>query len=479
MSYQDFFERVTGFLPYPWQERFSGWSGKSVAVVSAPTGAGKESGAIVPWLYSHGMGVPSTTRLAYALPTRSLVDQVYENTQKVVEASGLSIQVYCLKGGKVEHGFEQDLTQFAIVIGTQDQLLSRTLNRGFGVSWGQKPLHCAALTNDCRWVLDEIQLTGVGYCTLVQLYKHWQNFGTFGDTQLCLMSATFDDRPLRGLEVERFELTEQDLANPVLAVKVTRPKPVSHQEVASVEEIAALVEAQHTPGNLSLVVLNTVARARELGKSLAELNPLVIHSRFLGFDRERLQKEINGFKGVIVATQVVEAGVDLDADLLITELCPWSSFVQRCGRCGRKRTGNSVQIYWLDYTQGWKPNPYADTDCEDTRNRLLKLTDASLHTLSQIPLPDLKLPRYPLTNRDVETFFCTHYKNRDNQYTVSQYVRDPDTFTVSVVWSDEPPQRLPHQKFVCPVPTRELKTFCQSCGITPLVWGDDAWEAKI
>jgi CRISPR-associated endonuclease/helicase Cas3 len=479
MNYQNFFEQVTSFLPYPWQERFSVWSGKSVAVVSAPKGAGKESGAIIPWLYSHKAGVPSTTRLAYALPTRSLVDQVYENTQKVVKASGLPIQVYCLKGGKVEHGFEQDLTQLAILIGTQDQLLSRALNRGFGVSWGQKPLHCAALTNDCRWVLDEIQLTGVGYGTLVQLYRHWQDRGTFGNTQLCLMSATFDDRPLAGLEVEHFELTEKDFANPALAAKVTRPKPVFQHEVESVRDIAALVKAQHTSGSLSLVVLNTVARVRELGSLLAELNPLVIHSRFLGFDRERLQKEINGFKGVIVATQVVEAGVDLDADLLITELCPWSSFVQRCGRCGRKRTDNPVQIHWLDYTRDWKPNPYSDADCEDTRNRLLKLTDASLHTLSQIPLPDLKLPRYPLTNRDVETFFCTHYKNRNNQYTVSQYVRDPDTFTASVVWSVEPPQRLPHQKFVCPVPTGELKTFCQSCVIIPLVWGEDAWEARI
>jgi CRISPR-associated endonuclease/helicase Cas3 len=141
MNYKDFFKRITGFYPYPWQERFSSWDGKVVAVVCAPTGAGKESGAIIPWLYSHAMGEPSTTRLIYVLPTRSLVDQVHENTQKVVEASGLPIKVYCLKGGKVEHGFEQDMMQPAILIGTQDQLLSRALNRGFGVSWGQRPLH--------------------------------------------------------------------------------------------------------------------------------------------------------------------------------------------------------------------------------------------------------------------------------------------------------------------------------------------------
>ena len=479
MNYKDFFKRITGFYPYPWQERFSSWDGKVVAVVCAPTGAGKESGAIIPWLYSHAMGEPSTTRLIYVLPTRSLVDQVHENTQKVVEASGLPIKVYCLKGGKVEHGFEQDMMQPAILIGTQDQLLSRALNRGFGVSWGQRPLHCAAVTNDCRWVLDEIQLTGVAYSTLVQLYKHWQDLGTFGNVQLCLMSATFDDQPLKGLDVERFELNQTDFANKELNAKVTRPKPVFRADVKSLEDVVALIKAKHTPGTLSLVVVNTVERVQEIGRQLAELEPLVIHSRFLGIDREALQKKLKGYFGVIIATQVVEAGVDLDADLLITELCPWSSFVQRCGRCGRKRTDNTVEIHWLDYQQHWKAIPYSERECLDTQSRLLELSDASLHQLSLIPQPNLDLPSYLLTKRNVETLFRTHPKNRDTQYTVSQYVRDPSSFTVSVVWSIEPPKRQPHQRYVCPVPTKQLTDFCQSYSVTPLVWDEDVWEKNL
>lgn len=478
MTYRDFFKQVTGFHPYPWQERFSRWDGEAAAIVSAPTGAGKEAGAIVPWLYSHSMGIASTTRLAYTLPTRSLVNQVYENTQAVVQASGLPINVYCLKGGFLEHGFEQDLSQPAILIGTQDQLLSRALNRGFGVSWGQRPLHFAALTNDCRWVLDEIQLTGVGYRTLVQLYKHWRNLGTFGKCQLCLMSATFDDGPLKDLAVERFALNEDDLTHSVLAPKVTRPKPVFRAQVKDIQEVAELVKAKHKRGHLSLVVVNTVAWARELGQQLAEQEPLVIHSRFLGFDREKLQQKLKHHHGIIVATQVVEAGVDLDADLLITELCPWSSWVQRCGRCGRKRTNNEVEVYWLDYQYNWQPLPYSKAECEEARKRLLNLSDASLYALAQIPLPKLQVPGYPLNQQELHNFFRTHYLNRDNYHTVSQYVRDPENSTVSVAWSLEPPKRLPHQRFVCPVPSKELVAFCQSSGVVPLVWGEDGWESK-
>jgi CRISPR-associated endonuclease/helicase Cas3 len=160
-------------------------------------------------------------------------------------------------------------------------------------------------------------------------------------------------------DVERFELNQTDFANKELNAKVTRPKPVFRADVKSLEDVVALIKAKHTPGTLSLVVVNTVERVQEIGRQLAELEPLVIHSRFLGIDREALQKKLKGYFGVIIATQVVEAGVDLDADLLITELCPWSSFVQRCGRCGRKRTDNTVEIHWLDYQQHWKAIPYS------------------------------------------------------------------------------------------------------------------------
>lgn len=476
MTYQDFFRQCTGFSPYPWQARLADWDGKTVAAVSAPTGAGKEFGVIVPWLYSYKTRNFSTTRLVYALPTRSLVDQVYSNTRRIVEASELPIKVYCLKGGFIEQGFEQDLTESSILIGTQDQLLSRALNRGFGVSWGQRPLHCAALTNDCRWVLDEIQLTGVAYKTLVQLYQLWRNLETFGEMQLCLMSATFDDRPLKKLPVERFELSHDDLAHPVLASRVKRSKPVFHAPVQDVKEVADLVRAKHNSDRLTLVVVNTVARAREIGKLMADFNPLVIHSRFLGFDRERMQERLKNYQGIIIATQVVEAGVDLDADLLITELCPWSSFVQRCGRCGRKRTDNNVQIYWLDYQADWKSIPYSKEECEDTCSRLLQLSDASLDTLSRIPLPGLDLPGYLLTKREIERFFCTHPKNRDNPVTAVEYVRDPSSFTVSVVWSPGQPKRAPHQRYLCPVPTKELIDFCKATGTLPHVWGEDDWE---
>ena len=47
-----------------------------------------------------------------------------------------------------------------VIVGTQDQLLSRALNRGYSMSRFRWPVHFGLLDNDCLWVMDEIQLMG-------------------------------------------------------------------------------------------------------------------------------------------------------------------------------------------------------------------------------------------------------------------------------------------------------------------------------
>ena len=65
----------------------------------------------------------------------------------------------------------------------------------------------------------------------------------------------------------------------------------------------------------------------------------LLHSRFRGRERTELVQRISEPPGeaghIIVATQVVEAGIDLNAAVLVTEAAPWPSVVQRAGRCNR------------------------------------------------------------------------------------------------------------------------------------------------
>src|SRR6201999_2234728 len=77
-----------------------------------------------------------------------------------------------------------------------------------------------------------------------------------------------------------------------------------------------------------------------------------IHSRFRLLEREKLSVKIKepGEK-IIIATQAIEAGVDISARTLITELAPWSSLLWRFGLCNRKVEFNisgGADFFWIN-----------------------------------------------------------------------------------------------------------------------------------
>ncbi len=78
-----------------------------------------------------------------------------------------------------------------VLVGTQDQLLSRALNRGYAMSRFEWPVDFGLLNNDCRWLIDEVQLMGPGLWTTSQL--DWMRRKRFPSLKPCLttwMSAT-------------------------------------------------------------------------------------------------------------------------------------------------------------------------------------------------------------------------------------------------------------------------------------------------
>jgi CRISPR-associated endonuclease/helicase Cas3 len=92
----------------------------------------------------------------------------------------------------------------------------------------------------------------------------------------------------------------------------------------------------------SVVVFNTVDEAvkfYEIARERSDIEKsrvLLVHSRFTGEDREEKRRRIEELKRLdeylIVATHVIEAGVDISSDLFISDLAPASSLIQRLGR---------------------------------------------------------------------------------------------------------------------------------------------------
>src|SRR5207245_8047185 len=99
----------------------------------------------------------------------------------------------------------------------------------------------------------------------------------------------------------------------------------------------------------------------------------LLHSRFRPYERRAwtqfLSTQPDERGRIIVATQVIEAGVDLSSQLLITDLAPYASLVQRFGRCNRAGEFAEARIFWVDLPLNEKDAKLAAKDAWDRKEQ--------------------------------------------------------------------------------------------------------------
>ena len=505
-----FFRAATGNAPYDYQSRLAGGdSGRACEsyLIAIPTGLGKTAAVVLAWLWNRvAQQRPDwPRRLVYCLPMRTLVEQTEAEVKKWIAALlehaaalGLSPAARAdlrwlaehspivLMGGEDAADWDLHPERPAILIGTQDMLLSRALNRGYGMSRYRWPMHFALLNHDALWVLDETQLIGVGIETSAQLDAFRRSFATTSIQASAApraftwwMSATLTEArlatvdQLRPLALPRTELASADLALKPVEQRFTAAKPIAQapelklasssekETIAYAKQVAALVQTKHRAGSFTLVVLNNVARAQAVYLELLSLaipaeRLALVHSRFRPGDRARHQQLLFASgERIVVATQAVEAGVDVSARLLVTELAPWSSLVQRFGRCNRAGTIDDAEIVWIDQTDDDQiARPYTAAECAAARTVLQSgLLEVSPRSLSQVVIPPEPLVVRPVLRRkDLLDLFDTTPDLAGNDLDISRYIRDGDDNDVQVFWRDL--GRLTPQPDL-PAPTRE------------------------
>ncbi len=196
MTFDEFFEEATKSPPYPYQCRVA-TAAELAELIRAPTGAGKTAAVILGWLWRRHFAKPEVQRatprrLVYCLPMRVLVEQTVGEAKKWLDALGLDTPIDVLMGGVEVGDWSLHPERPAILIGTQDMLLSRALNRGYAASRFHWPVDFGHLNNDCLWVFDEPQLMGNGVATSAQLAGLRAALGTFGPCPSLWMSATLE-----------------------------------------------------------------------------------------------------------------------------------------------------------------------------------------------------------------------------------------------------------------------------------------------
>lgn len=442
-SYQTFFQSATNNTPYGYQCRLAcgpdakaddpttqtGGTDCASQLIDIPTGLGKTAAVVLAWLWNRAAHPEADhrdtwpRRLAYCLPMRTLVEQTRDETrdwiEKLVESGAIPSsrkpRVVVLMGGESLKGDEKDWDLFpednCILIGTQDMLLSRALNRGYGMSRFRWPMHFGLLNNDCLWVLDETQLMGSGLWTSAQLdwmrerrfmpqfpVKTWWMSATLGGDFLKTSDRRNEDLPnpkvfkLSEGEIESLDILKAQRPLFELKLKATPKKTTkakiakksakpAQTETAIYDQLASHVIDKHQEGTLSLIVCNRVEYAQALHGALRDLtkdsSPLIelLTSRFRPQDRQKRLQAVLDFEHarkagqphpglILVSTQLVEAGFDVSATRLWTQLAPWPSILQRLGRLNRDGKSNAnAQAFVFEFPED-KKDPYASLPYE-------------------------------------------------------------------------------------------------------------------
>lgn len=388
MTPQDFgpyFRSVHDFDPFPWQQRLLEQvhrEGRFPATLSLPTGSGKTAvlDVLVFALALEAARPADERRLprrgVMVVDRRVVVDQAYARAKCIADAlrkatdGVLASVAQALRGlhGEADQplmtavlrgGIPRDASwartpdQVLLLSSTVDQVGSRILFRGYGVGPGSAPIHAGLMGEDCCFFLDEVHLSEPFRQTLEQLEglamdqtRRWQ---------VVNLSATPGEQP-----EPPFTLDTADHAHPVLVERIQARKPCRLVELGlpskpdaqrkaiakgAVEQAKGLLKAHRTVA----VLVNRVETARLIEAALraSKVNTLLVTGRMRPLDRQdRLAQHIERLRSgrdrpedlpplVVVSTQSLEAGADLDFDAMVSEVASIDALQQRFGRLDR------------------------------------------------------------------------------------------------------------------------------------------------
>ena len=397
-SFPAFYRAVNGRDPFPWQARLAdrvAKEGRWPREIGVPTGLGKTAclDIAVWWLSSQADRAredrTAPTRIWWVVNRRLLVDSTAEHVRDIADTlrdpatAGLDpsrrrviecvaerlrslwvapaappLDVISLRGG-VASRTPTDPARPTVILCTLPMYGSRLLFRGYGSN--RRSLDAAMAGIDSLVLLDEAHLAK-HLRELVRALADCQPkarrfLGACRSRPTVVALTATGDTP----ESERFDLDDEDRAHSDVRQRLDAAKPLRVVEVAKGGAAKPLADAAVTltgeaPAPAAcLVFANTPKMAREtferLCKALPEAEVLLLTGRVREREAERIRARIldpeEGMATarrtdaarrrhlIVVATQTLEVGADIDAEYLVTEGCGVRALTQRLGRLNR------------------------------------------------------------------------------------------------------------------------------------------------
>ncbi len=425
-----FYEAINGYAPFPWQTRLvktiDADDGLWPSVLDLPTSSGKTSAidvAVFLLAMQAGKSVHDRTaaiRTFFVVDRRIVVDEAADKARKLARelnsrdiansvvkevsdrlktftGGAKALHVSVLRGGMYRDGsWAESPTQPTICLSTVDQVGSRLLFRGYGVSPYQRAVHAGLVGNDALILVDEAHLSRPFLETLkaVEFYRSelWAECEVKTPFQVVVMSATAGNavEPVvkpQDRKVVPFQLGQDDRDGAISKQRLGASKRAelkdvkggSDNEDSDRQEFAKAIEGfardlakpppepKESPGDLFAaldpvtpvrvvgIVVNRVDTARRVydllaapGAETPDYDVILLTGRIRPYDRDRLLCEWFRYmkadkdrpapprgKLYLVATQTVEVGANLSFDALVTEAAPIDALRQRFGRLDR------------------------------------------------------------------------------------------------------------------------------------------------
>lgn len=337
-----------------WIEQIALKDLNNLALLRAYTGWGKTTASL---LYTVDK---EPVKIFYLLPTITAINKFYEKLRSSIgDRVGRFYYLYdaylaIREGGELGEEIDRLHNLFYarhfldkyINITTVDQLILSLLFIG---RYYMKRF----VFRESTIILDEIHLLNpVMIEIILKMVMQYQDIYKFN---MLMMSASLPnnlrkymedklDRNIRFLDyIEGYKKRRRVLYN------------IVDSDLSSPSSIDMIIsDYQKGEGNI-LVLVNTVDKAIDIAKEISEElggdNVVLLHSRMMYIDRLRKEELIenyirNGYRHILISTQVAEVSLDISYDKLYTELAPLGSIIQRFGRVNRYGR-------WIDYVNAY------------------------------------------------------------------------------------------------------------------------------